>query len=240
MQPCLRSLRRDGRDVWLGSERDGRFAQFVVAPSADTYRIDSTLSDAELASFPCAYATAENLIARAAVAAGNRVLVTGASGGVGSASVQLAVRRGAEVIAVAGSDKLADCLALGAMRAVPSGASLRELLGADAIDVVIDVVGGAAWPELLDVLRPGGRYATAGAVAGPLVTLDLRTLYLKDLTLLGCTAHTAGVFEAVIGCIERGEIRPLVARTYPLAELAAAQRDFAARRHVGKLVVMPP
>jgi NADPH:quinone reductase-like Zn-dependent oxidoreductase len=236
VQPCLRSLRADGRDPWLGSERDGGFAQYVTAPAADTWRIDSTLSDAELASFPCSYATAENLLTRAGVVAGERVLITGASGGVGSAAVQLAVRRRAHVVAVAAAAKAAACLALGASRVIGRDAELP----ADSFDVVIDVVGGTAFAGLLDVLKPRGRYATSGAIAGALVALDLRALYLNDLTLFGCTAQDDGVFAALIGYIERREIRPLLARTFPLMELAAAQRDFAAKRHVGKLVVIPP
>jgi NADPH:quinone reductase-like Zn-dependent oxidoreductase len=236
VQPCLRSLARDGQDQWLGSERDGGFAQYVAVPAADTYRVDCDLTDVELASFPCCYATAENLLTRSAVAAGERVLVTGASGGVGSAAVQLAVRRGARVVAVAAAGKAAACLDLGAAAVVARDAELA----AESFDVVIDVVGGDAWPRLLDALRPRGRYAVSGAIAGPHVALDLRALYLKDLTLFGCTSHDDGVFAHLIGYIERREIRPVVARAYPLADLVTAQRDFLAKRHVGKLVVVPP
>ncbi|MFX9915823.1 zinc-binding dehydrogenase, partial [Acinetobacter baumannii] len=83
-------------------------------------------------------------------------------------------------------------------------------LADSAFDVVIDVVGGAAFPDLLRALKPGGRYAVAGAIAGPLVELDLRTLYLKDLTLIGCTVLDRQVFPNLVGYIERGEIRPVV------------------------------
>jgi len=108
------------------------------------------------------------------------------------------------------------------------------------VDAVIDVVGGRRWGSLLDVLRSGGRYAVAGAIGGPLVELDLRTLYLKDLTLFGCTVTAPQVFRDLVGYIERGEIRPVVAQTYPLADIAAAQRDFASKTHAGKLVLIPP
>ena len=240
VQGCLRSLRRDGRDPWLGSELDGGFAQFVRAPSADTWQVESDLSDAQLAAVPCSYATAENLLHRSGVRAGDRVLVTGASGGVGSAAIPLARRRGAEVIAVAGADKAAAVKALGAGLVVPRGTDLEETIGRERVDVVIDLVGGPRWPELLAVLKPRGRYAVSGAIGGPHVELDLRTLYLKDLTLLGCTSQDDAVFENLVGYLERGEIVPLVAATYPLAEIAQAQRDFEAKRHVGKLVLMIP
>lgn len=240
VQGCLRSLARDGNAPWLGSERDGGFAQFVTAPALDTYRIACDLSDAELASFPCAYATAENMIGRARVAPGERVLVTGASGGVGSAAVQLARRRGATVIAVAGAEKAAEVRSLGAHRVVVRGDSLLGRIPPDSIDAVIDLVGGPQWPELLDLLKRGGRYAVSGAIAGPLVELDLRKLYLKDLTFHGCTLQDDGVFAALVGYIERGEIKPILARTYPLADIVAAQQDFVAKKHVGKLVLLPP
>ena len=94
-------------------------------------------------------------------------------------------------------------------------------------------------PTMLRLLRPGGRYATAGAIAGPLVELDLRTLYLKDLSLFGATVLGAGVFAELVGHIETGRIRPLVAATYPLCEIAVAQAEFLAKRHVGKLVLIP-
>jgi NADPH:quinone reductase-like Zn-dependent oxidoreductase len=240
VQGCLRSLHRDGRDPWLGSEIDGGFAQFVRVPSADTYRIETELSDVQLAAVPCSYGTAENLLHRARVANGERVLVTGASGGVGSAAVMLARRRGAEVVAVAGADKVDEVRALGAAAVVPRGADLVPALGPEAVDVVIDVVGGPAWSSLLEVLRPGGRYAISGAIGGPSVELDLRTLYLKDLSLLGCTSQDAQVFPNLIGYLERGEITPLVAATYPLARIADAQAEFVAKRSVGKLVLVVP
>jgi NADPH:quinone reductase-like Zn-dependent oxidoreductase len=126
------------------------------------------------------------MLHRAAVGA-ERVLVTGASGGVGSAAVQLAKRRGAHVIAVASITKADDLYAIGADQVIDRNADLATAAGRDGVDVVIDLVAGDAWPSLLDVLRRGGRYATAGAIAGPMVELDVRTLYLKDLTFIGCT-----------------------------------------------------
>ncbi len=228
-------------DCWtLGSECDGAFAQYMVAENSEAYRIESDWSDVELASIPCAYSTAENLLHRAGLAGGEQVLITGASGGVGSAAVQLARRRGAEIIAVSGAAKAAEVAALGAVKVVDRGADLVAELGRDSFDVVVDLVVGPGWPALLELLRTGGRYATAGAIAGPLVELDLRTLYLKDLSFFGCTYQPRVVFEHLIGYIERGEIRSLVAKTYPLKDIVAAQEDFIAKRYVGKLVLVPP
>jgi len=240
VRSCLRSLRKDGVDPWLGSEIDGAFAQFVRVPAAEAFRVESGLSDVELAAAPCSYGTAENLLERARVVAGERLLVTGASGGVGAAAVQLARRRGAEVIAVAAGDKRPAVRALGAAHVLDRHADLAAELGHRSIDVVVDLVGGPRWPDLLRVLRRGGRYAASGAIGGPLVELDLRTLYLNDLTLLGCTSWADGVFENLVGYLERGELVPTVAATFPLERIADAQAAFVAKRHVGKIVLDVP
>jgi NADPH:quinone reductase-like Zn-dependent oxidoreductase len=224
---------------YFGSDCNGAFAEYVVVPARNARRVSSALSDAELACFPCSYSAAENMLTRAQLTAGETVLVTGASGGVGSAAVQLARRRGAHVVALASPAKAAAVGALGAERVVGRDADLVATLGSESVDVVVDVVGGEQFPALLAVLRRGGRYAVAGAISGPLVELDLRTLYLKDLRLVGCTILEPGVFDNLIGYIERGEIRAVVSATYPLAEIATAQRDFLAKSHVGKIVLVP-
>lgn len=216
--------------VTFGSERDGGFAEFTTVGSEHALRIESSLSDVELASFPCAFSTAEGMIQRAGLGV-ERVLITGASGGVGSAGVQLAKRRGAHVTAVTSPAKAEDLRALGADAILGRDDPLPE----DAYDVVLDLVGGPQWPRLLDALKVRGRYVTSGAIAGPIVELDLRTLYLKDLTLIGSTRQGPQVFADLVGYIERGEIRPVLAETYPLHDLRAAQEAFLEKSHMGKI-----
>ncbi len=221
---------------YLGSEVDGGFAEYVAVPAGNAHRVDTGMSDVELASFPCSYATAEHMLHRVGVAAGQRVLVTGASGGVGGALIQLAKRRGAEVVAVTGAAKADAVRQVGADAVVPRDAA--DLPGAvGTVDVFADVVGGASFAPLFETIRPGGHYVTAGAVGGAEVTLDLRTLYLRDLTMHGATVLPPEVFAALVGYLERGEIRPVVAGRFPLDRLAEAQEAFLARRHVGSYVV---
>ena len=224
VQSCLRSLKDGDSAPFLGSDRDGGFAQYVAVPAADAFAIESPYSDAELATFPCAYGTAENLLSRCGVRAAEQVLVTGASGGVGSAAVQLAARRGAVVHAIVARDKFEAVRALGATHLIERDALLSSRLRAGSIDVIIDVVGGPQWPQLLDLMKPQGRYAVSGAIAGPIVELDLRKLYLKDLRFYGCTMQDDGVFTHLVHYIERGEIRPPLAGTY-----SRGDRDGAAR-----------
>ena len=222
---------------YFGSEVDGAFADYARVPAASAHRIDSKLSDAELASFPCAYATAENILTRIGLSAHERVLITGASGGVGSAAVQLAKRRGAEVVAMARAEKADAVRALGADQVIARDADLVALFGQEYFDAALDIVGGTQFGAMLGMLKRGGRYGVSGAISGPVVELDLRTLYLKDLRLIGCTVLEPEVFPNLIGFIERGEIRPLVAATYPLDEIVVAQEAFLTKRHVGKIVL---
>ena len=225
-------------ECWtFGSECDGGFAQYAKAPSRETYKVECGWSDAELASIPCAYSTAENLLHRANVRRGETVLITGASGGVGSAAVQLAKRRGANVIAVVAESKSALVRGLGADRVLGRGKNIVGELGRDTVDVVLDVAAGAVFPELLDVLKRGGRYAVAGAIAGPIVELDVRTLYLKDLTFIGCTFQEDEVFENLVSYIERNEIAPCVGKIYPLKDIVEAQEEFLSKHTGGKIVL---
>ena len=227
-------------ECWtMGSECDGAFAEYMVAFSDESFKIESNWSNAELASIPCAYSTAENLLERSDVKEDEVVLITGASGGVGSAAIQLAKRRGAKVIAISSKAKSGAVVKIGADEIIYREDKLTDSLENEGVDVVIDLVAGKNWGSLLDVLKKGGRYAVAGAIAGPIVELDVRTLYLKDLVLIGCTFQNRDVFQNLIGYIERNEIKPFVSKTYPLKDIIIAQKDFVSKKYVGKLVLLP-
>ena len=233
-------LTQDRYFCWtLGSECDGGFAQYSKAIANEVFVIDSDWSDIELASIPCAYSTAENMLHRVKLGP-ERVLITGASGGVGSAAIQLARRRGAEVIAVAAKDKAVAVMAAGASRVIGRNDNPVDLLGKESIDVVVDLVAGSSWPNLINVMKRGGRYISAGAIAGPMVELDVRTLYLKDLTLMGSTFQDKTCFQNLIRYIEKGELIPMVAATFPLEEICAAQEMFLEKNFVGKIVLTIP
>ena len=224
--------------ITLGSELNGAFAQYVAIRSSETFSINCKWSDAELGSIPCSYSTAEGLLYRVKLGA-EKIFINGASGGVGSAAIQLAKIRKAHITAQCSSSKINEIKKIGANKAVSRETDLIKELGKNKFDVVIDLVSGENWGQLLEILKPGGRYATSGAIGGPLVNLDVRTLYLKDLTFYGCTYQPVEVFKNLIKYIEKGEIEPLVAKTYPLKEIRKAQEDFLLKKHVGKLVLIP-
>ena len=204
------------------------------------FQVDSDWSDAELATIPCAYGTAENMVHRANITEKDHVLVTGASGGVGSAVVQLVKRRGAKVTAVAGKTKMEAMFAIGADTVVERGSNLIEAIGEKSVDAVFDNVAGDDFGQLLKILKRGGRYASSGAIAGPIVSLDMRDFYLKDINLIGCTAWDEPVFANLISYIEKDEIKPLLAQTFALKDIAEAQRQFLKKQHVGNFVLIPP
>ena len=241
VRACMRPSGFESMDnIWMGSDFDGAFAPFVKVPAGEAFAVDCDWSDAELGSIACAYGTAENMLHRAEVAKEDHVLVSGASGGVGSAVVQLARRRGASVTAIAAKAKMEQVRGLGADRVIDRNEDIALSLGENSVDVVIDNVAGPAFGGLLKVLKRGGRYASSGAIGGPIVTLDMRIFYLKDLKLIGCTAWDAPVFSNLIVYIERGELNPLVSKVFPLETIAQAQSEFLMKKHVGNFVLIPP
>ncbi|WP_170774766.1 zinc-binding dehydrogenase [Ruegeria lacuscaerulensis] len=222
--------------IALGSEIDGAFAQYCLVEASDLYDVSaSPLSDAEIAAIPCAFGTAENLLTRAGVTTGHKVLITGASGGVGLAAVQLARLRGATVWGVTSPAKADVVKDQGATDTFDRNAPLPK----DMFDVVIDVVGGPAWPDLILSLKPGGQYAVSGAIAGPIVQADLRDIYLRDITIHGCTHQAFEVFGRLVELMNAGRIKPLISKTYPLRDITKAQADFQSKTFAGKLVLIP-
>ncbi len=240
VRPCMRPNGYEVMDnVWMASDFDGAFADYVKVPAKDVFPVECDWADEELATIPCAYGTAENMLHRAAVGVGDVVIVAGASGGVGSATVQLARRRGAKVVAITSTEKMELLRGLGADIVIDRAENLVTRLGHCSVDVVVDNVAGPQFGQMLKVLKPGGRYVSSGAIAGPIVSLDMRDMYLKDITLIGCTAWDAPVFPNLVSYIEKNEIRPLVAKIFPLAQIVLAQQEFMMKTHFGNFVVVP-
>lgn len=241
IRSCIRTKGWDSMEnIWMASDFDGAFAQFVKIQASEVFPVNCSWNDVELGSIPCAYGTSENMIHRTNLKQGEHILIPGASGGVGSALIQLAKRRNARVTAIVGDKKMEQIKQLGVDQIIPRGENPVDILGEESVDVVIDNVGGQQFPNLLKVLKRGGRYASSGAIAGPIVSLDMRTMYLKDIQLIGCTAWDEPVFPNLVSYIEKGEIQPLVYKTFPLDQIIDAQKLFNEKKHVGKIVLIPP
>ena len=206
---------------------DGGFADHCVVPEANVVPVESPLPSVALATLACSGTTAEGMLERA---------------GVGVFLVQLAKLRKARVVALASPEKHEALRALGADVCLPrSPGNLPKALeaapGRPHVDAVADVVGGSLFPALLEALRPGGAYVTSGAIAGPKADLDLRDLYLRNLTLRGSGLVPPEILRRLVRSVEEGRLSPVVAGVWPLERLPEAQAAFLEKRHVGKLVV---
>lgn len=226
---------------YFGSECDGGFADYAKVRAGNALRIETPLSDAELATFPCVLHTAENLIQRTGLQPGETVVIAGASGGVGTAAIQLCRLRGARVIGIASKAKEMLLRDLGADAVIDRGTpdletAIRREAGGP-VEVALDVVGGTMFMPLINALRQGGRYSTSGAISGPDVRFDLRQLIYKDLQLTGATITPPGTMARMVKLIERGHLKPVLAQGFPLRDLAKAQEVFMRKAHVGNIVV---
>ena len=229
---------------YLGSERDGGYAEFIAVPARIAHRIPDGVSFEQAAALPVNFLTAWHmLVTRGRLQPGETVMITGASGGVGSACVQITKLMGARVIAVVGSrEKAARVLESGADAAVVVGqddlsAAVQRFAGDDGVDMAVEVVGAATWASSLRALRPEGRLVVCGAVSGAIVETDLKLIYLRHLSVIGSTMGSPAEFKHVLGLLAAGAIHPVIDRIYPLAEAREAQRRLETRGQFGKILL---
>lgn len=236
--------RRPDRAVsagYLGFDADGGYAQYARVSAASAWRVPQHLPAVELAAYPVAYSTALEMLLRSRLRAGQTMLVTGASGGVGVALLQLGVLLGVEVIAVASLGKAARLRELGACLVLDRASTdLRDAareVGVSSVDAVCDVVGGPGLARLAGLVIPGGTVVTAGGIAGPTTPLDLRDLIYRDLDLRGVSCPRISTFGMLVDLVAEGRVQAPVAGTFPLREFVTAQRRFTEKKHVGKIVI---
>ncbi|NDZ77959.1 zinc-binding dehydrogenase [Streptomyces sp. SID10853] len=227
----------------MGSERDGGYAEYVTAPVERVHDVTrSPLTDDQLAALPTAYGTALGMIERGRLRKGETALVSGASGGVGLALVQIARARGARVVAISSGSKLDAVREAGAHGVVDRAGDVAGQLrtaAPEGIDVALDVVAGELVGEGLPLLREGGRWVIAGALGGYGVTFDVRRLYLHNAQVIGSAMHTPTHFGLLMDLARRAEVQPVVAAAFPLEQAARAQVELSRRGHVGKIVMHP-
>ncbi|MFB7899196.1 zinc-binding dehydrogenase [Streptomyces xiamenensis] len=227
----------------MGSERDGGYAEYVTAPVKRVHDVtESPLTDEQLATLPTAYGTALGMIERGRLREGDTALVSGASGGVGIALVQIARARGARVIAISSGTKIDAVREAGAHDVIDRAGDITAQLRAAApqgIDVALDVVAGELVPEGLPLLREGGRWVIAGALGGYGVAFDVRRLYLHNAQVIGSAMHTPAHFDLLMDLARRAEVQPVIAASFTLEQAAQAQEELSRRGHVGKIVMRP-
>ena len=230
----------------VGEHTDGGFAEYCVVPAENCLEIPSHVSFRDAAAAALVFVTAwHGLHGRAGVRPGDRVLVTGGSGGVSTAGIQIAREAGAVVhVVTSGPENVERVLELGAHHACDRlaedwvAAVRRDAQGA-GIDVILDSVGGPMWPGMTRVLGVLGRLVSYGATAGPKVEVDLRHVFWKQLSFMGSTMGTPEEFRTVMAKVFDGTFRPVIDTVLPLEEARAAHELLEAGEVFGKVVLEP-
>ncbi|MFP1748957.1 quinone oxidoreductase family protein [Lonsdalea quercina] len=237
----------------MGEMIDGGMAEYALADAAQLIALPDRVSFAQAAALPVAYGTAHRmLITHRTVKAGDRVLILGASGGVGSACVVLAKQLGAEVIACAGSDEKGEALrALGADHvvnyretdfsrwAIATYGKPQRRTYEGGVDVVINFTGGETWRPSLRCLKRGGLLLVCGATAGYDPQEDLRYVWSFELNIKGSNSFYKEDLVALIDKVARGDIDPLIDRIVPLEQATEGLRLIRDREVLGKVIVTP-
>jgi len=229
----------------LGEHVPGGFAEYVVVPAANLLELPDGFDWDAAAAAPLVFLTAwRGLVGRGRLRAGERVLVTGASGGVATAAIQIAKHVGAEVHAITTADNAERVRALGAVHAWEREREDHREQAFAATDrrgfaLVFDSVGEATWHENIRALARGGRLVVYGATTGPRAVTDLRYLFWKQVDILGTTMSSRREFETVMALVLAGELRPVIDRVFPLEETAAAHQRLEAGEQFGKIVIRP-
>ena len=230
----------------LGEHVGGTFAEFIVVPMRNVFPIPEGLSFEEAAAFPLAYQTAWRMIVgRAAVRAGETVLIHGAGGGVAGAALEVALLCGARVLATtSGEEKAGRLRESGAELVIDYaredvGAAVRTHTAKRGADVIVDTVGEATWMVSLKSAARGGRIVTCGATSGPNPKEEIRLIFWKQLSILGSTMANDREFRALYSAIAAGKIRPRVDRVFRFSRAAEAYRHMEEGAQHGKIVLVP-
>ena len=230
---------------FLGSARDGSYAELVAVPAANAHVIDDGVSYEEAAAVPTTYLPMWNmLIRRLRLQPWETVLVLSASAGVGTAAIQVAKNViGARVIATTStSEKAAMALELGADEVINYNEEditqrANELTVGAGVDAVVDHVGADFFPKAIRALRPGGRYGICGATTGLRTELHLGQLFSRQVEIYGVYMGTKEDMREIVTMLNRGTIHPAIHKVFPLAEAAEAHRTMEATNFFGKLVL---
>jgi NADPH:quinone reductase-like Zn-dependent oxidoreductase len=229
---------------FLGGPLDGTFSELLKVPAANVFPKPPRLTFEEASSLPVAGLTAYRaLMVVGRLAPGETALVLGAGSGVSAFAVSLAAQTGARVLVTSSSEeKIERARELGAESGVlytreDWADAVRELTGGAGVDLVLDAVG-STWPDSLRCLRRGGRLVVMGGTGGARVELDVRSVYLNWLSILGTTFGSRTQFRAFLEAVQKGDWRPVIDSVRPLAEAESAYQRLESD-HFGKIVLVP-
>lgn len=230
----------------LGEDLTGGLSEYAKVPAANCIPIPEGISFEEAASLPIAYGTAwRMLITRGQLKASETILILGASGGVGTAAVQIAKLTGATVIAAASSDsKLEQLKGLGADYLInyakeDFSKATWNITGKKGADVIVDYTGKETWPKSIKAAKVGGRILTCGATTGFEATTDLRYVWVREITILGSNAWERSDLETLLSLVQEGKLKPIIDRVLPLEEIQEAHRIIEEREIFGKVIIKP-
>jgi NADPH:quinone reductase-like Zn-dependent oxidoreductase len=227
-----------------GEHRDGNFAEFISMPSRCFVPLPDSLSFEAAGVLPAAYVTAYRMLfGKRQIAPGETVLIVGAGGGVGVASIQLAVLAGARVLVTTSTgEKLEKAMELGAaaginyrLENVPE--RVLSLTHGEGVDMVIDSVGKATWSDSLRSVRRGGCVVTCGATSGGNPPADLQRLFIRQIEIYGSTGGNIRQLRNLLSLVEQGRLKPVIDSRYELASINDGFRRLAAGEQFGKISV---
>lgn len=228
----------------MGYQIDGGYAEYVKAPARNIIPISDKLSFEEWAAIPLVFLTAWHmLLTKGELKPGMSILVHSAGSGIGSAAIQIAKLCGARVFTTVGSDeKVKKAKALGADEVINYTKKdflkwAKSLTDEKGVDLVFEHIGPATWEKSLASLKKGGRLVTCGATSGPVASLDLRFLFVKELSICGCYMGGRKELLDVLRLVEQGRLKPVIDSVFPLKAAATAQKRMLDRKNFGKIIL---
>ncbi len=231
----------------LGENANGGLAEYIAVPSVNAILLPSQVSFTDAAALPIAYGTAWRMLyTRGGVSKGESIFILGASGGVGTAAIQIAKSIGCVVYAGSGSDdKLEKLKSLGADYGVNTSTNkefhraIRSMTNGEGVDVVVNYTGGETWVRSLKTLKHGGRLLTCGATIGFDPPTDIRYIWRKEMDIRGSDGWRRSDLIALIGAVEQGEIKPIIDKVLPLEHTEEGHRLLEEREVFGKVIIQP-
>ena len=230
----------------LGEHVAGTFAEQIVIPARNVFPIPEGLSFEQASAFPLVYQTAwRMMVTRAAVRPGETVLIHGGGGGVGGATLEIALLAGARVfVTTSGEEKAAVLRAAGAeivldYGKVDVGKEIRARTGKRGVDVVVDCVGEKTWMTSLKCATNGGRIVTCGATSGPNPKEEIRLIFWKQLSILGSTMSSDREFRAMLSAVGAGKLSPRIDNVFAFSRAREAYERMEKGSHHGKIILVP-